>query len=73
MVLTRSYFLLLFGAAVTVAYLIRYRVSLRTLGLIALTGAIALSAETLHRVSLYRRHGDAFWDSTLDVRWYANV
>lgn len=39
---------------------------------IAVASLIAVALVTPHRVSMYRLHGDAFWDTTGYARWNAN-
>jgi hypothetical protein len=73
MVLTRTYYLPIFVAAVLLAFLVRYRPSWRTIGLVSVAVVIMLAAEGAHRVGLYEHHGDAFFDTAGYNRWNANV
>lgn len=73
MVLTRTYYLPIFVAAVLLAFLVRYRPSWRTIGLVSAAVVIMLAAEGAHRVGLYEHHGDAFFDTAGYDRWNANV
>ncbi len=73
MVLTRTYYLPIFAAAVLLAFLVRYRPSWRTVGLVGVAVVIMLAAEGAHRVGLYEHHGDAFFDTAGYNRWNANV
>jgi hypothetical protein len=73
MVLTRTYYLPIFVAAVLLSFLVRYRPSWRTIGLVGTAVIIMLAAEGAHRVGLYEHHGDAFFDTAGYNRWNANV
>jgi len=73
MVLTRTYYLPIFVATVLLSFLVRYRPSWRTIGLVGTAVIIMLAAEGAHRVGLYEHHGDAFFDTAGYNRWNANV
>lgn len=73
MVLTRTYYLPVFVAAVAVSFTARYRPVRRATGLALLAGVIMVGAAAAHRVGLYEHHRDAFWDTAVYVRWNANI
>jgi hypothetical protein len=72
MVLTRTYYFPVFGVAVAISFLARYRPLRRTVGLAMLAALIMLSAEAAHRIGLYAHTHDAFYDTAVYNRWYAN-
>jgi hypothetical protein len=72
MVLTRTYYFPVFGVAVAISFLARYRPLRRATGLAVLAVLIMLSAEAAHRVGLYVHTHDVFYDTALYNRWYAN-
>lgn len=73
LVLTQTYFLPVFIAAVTVSFLGRYRPQPRTVGLVGLATVILVCAAVGHRLGMYQVHHDAFWDTAGYARWLANV
>jgi O-Antigen ligase len=73
MVLTRTYYLPVFVVAVALTFLVRYRPSWRTIGLISAAVVIMIAAEGAHRIGLYEHHGDALFDTAGYDRWNANV
>ena len=73
LVLSQTFFLPVFMAAVTVSYLSRYRLGPRTIGLLVIATMIVLGAEVGHRIGLYHVQHDAFWDTAGYARWQANV
>lgn len=72
MVLTRTYYFPVFGVALAISFLARYRPLRRATGLAALAVLLMLSAEAAHRVGLYVHTHDVFYDTALYNRWYAN-
>src|SRR6266478_6181513 len=73
MALTRTYYIPVFIAAVSITYVLRYRSPRCVLGLILVATLIMSAAETAHRVGMYEHHQNAFWDTARYVRWSANV
>lgn len=73
MVLTRTFYLPVFVAAVLLSFLVRYRPSWRTVGLVGAAVVIMLGAEGAHRIGLYEHHGDAQFDTAGYNRWNANI
>ena len=73
MVLTRTYYLPVFVAAVALTFLARYRPSWRTVGLVSVAVVIMVAAESAHRIGLYEHHGDASFDTAGYARWNANI
>jgi len=73
MVLTRTYYVPVFVAAVLLAFLVRYRPAWRTVGLVSVAVVIMVAAEGAHRIGLYEHHGDALFDTAGYDRWNANV
>jgi hypothetical protein len=72
MALTRTYYIPVFIAAVSVTYLLRYRSPQRVVGLVLVATLIMGAAETAHRVGMFEHHQNAFWDTARYVRWSAN-
>jgi hypothetical protein len=72
MALTRTYYIPVFIAAVSVTYLLRYRSPRRVVGLVLVATLIMGAAETAHRVGMFEHHQNAFWDTARYVRWSAN-
>ncbi len=72
MVLTRTYYFPVFGVAMAISYLGRYRPLRRAVGLVVLAALIMLSAEAAHRIGLYVHTHDVFYDTAVYSRWYAN-
>jgi hypothetical protein len=72
MVLTRTYYFPVFGVAVAISFLARYRPLRRAVGLAVLAALIMLSAEAAHRIGLYLHTHDVFYDTAVYSRWYAN-
>jgi len=72
MVLTRTYYLPLFGVAVAISFLARYRPLRRAIGLAMLAALIMISAEAAHRIGLYAHTHDVFYDTAVYNRWNAN-
>jgi hypothetical protein len=72
MVLTRTYYFPVFGVAVAISFLARYRPLRRAVGLAVLAALIMLSAEAAHRMGLYLHTHDVFYDTAVYNRWYAN-
>lgn len=72
MALTRTYYIPVFIAAVSITYLLRYRSPRRVVGLVLVATLIMGAAETGHRVGMFEHHQNAFWDTARYVRWSAN-
>jgi hypothetical protein len=72
MVLTRTYYFPLFGVAVAISFLARYRPLRRAIGLAMLAALIMVSAEAAHRIGLYVHTHDVFYDTAVYSRWNAN-
>jgi hypothetical protein len=72
MALTRTYYIPVFIAAVSVTYVLRYRSARRVLGLVLVATLIMGAAEAAHRVGMFEHHQNAFWDTARYVRWNAN-
>jgi hypothetical protein len=73
MVLTRTYYFPVFGAAVAISFLARYRPLRRAIALAMLAAILMVSAETAHRVGLYVHTHDVFSDTAGYNRWNANL
>jgi hypothetical protein len=73
MVLTRTEFIPVFGAAVAISFLARYRPLPRAVGLVTLAVIIMAGAAAAHRIGLYEHQQDAFFDTAGYTRWLANV
>jgi len=73
LVLTRTFYLPMILMATGISFVSRYR-PLRT-AFVSLLISVALVAFAVvgHRVAMFERQGDAFWDTAGYARWNANV
>lgn len=73
LVLTRTFYLPMILVAVGISFLARYRPPRRALLPLSMAAALVVGAVVGHRLAMYERQGDAFFDTASYARWNANV
>lgn len=72
LVLTRTFYLPMILVAIVISFFARYRPLTRALTLTSIATLLVVGAATAHRIALYERQGDAFYDTSGYARWNAN-